>query len=208
MAMVAPRALFVSGNPDYEWLADESGHVASKAAHEVWKFLGVPDRFGFSIVANPTHCQLPESQRPEVGAFLDKFLLGDSTANTDISTSPYNSDVDRWIEWWGTGNPPDFTGSPEKEINRIDAVQNYPNPFVQTTTIEYSVEQSSHVELKIYNSLGQSIRTLVDDFKTDGKYLVKWDGKDNSGKDVPGGSYFYRIRIGEYTSVNKMICIN
>jgi hypothetical protein len=208
MAMVAPRALFVSGNPDYEWLADESGHVASKAAHEVWKFLGVPDRFGFSIVANPTHCQLPESQRPEVGAFLDKFLLGDSTANTDISTSPYNPDVDRWIEWWGTGNPPDFTGSPEKEINRIDAVQNYPNPFIQTTTIEYYLEQSSHVELKIYNSLGQLIRTLVDDFKTDGKYLVKWDGKDSYGKDMPGGSYFYRIRIGEYTSVNKMICIN
>jgi hypothetical protein len=207
MAMVAPRALFVTGNPSYEWLADESGHVASKAAHEVWKFLGVPDRFGFSIVSGHDHCSLPESQRPEVEAFLDKFLLGDSTANTDISTSPYNPDVDRWIEWWGTGDPPIFTGPSEKEINRIDLVQNYPNPFIQTITIEYSVEQSSHVELKIYNSLGQLIKMLVDDFKTNGKYSVKWDGKDDSGKEVPVGSYFYRIKIGEFTSVNKIICV-
>lgn len=99
MAMVAPRALLVTGNPDYEWLADESGYVASKAACKVWKALGVPDRFGFSIVAGHMHCQLPEVQRPEVSAFVDKFLLGDSTANTNISTSPYNTDLTPWITW-------------------------------------------------------------------------------------------------------------
>jgi len=99
MAMVAPRALFVTGNPNYEWLADESGHVASKAAHEVWKALGVPDRFGFSIVGGHDHCVLPESERPEVVAFVEKFLLGDTTANTDISTSPYNTDLSSWITW-------------------------------------------------------------------------------------------------------------
>ena len=99
MAMIAPRALLVTGNPDYEWLADESGHVASKAAHEVWKALGVPDRFGFSIVGGHTHCELPQSQRPEVRAFVNKFLLGDNKANTNIATSPYNPDFSRWITW-------------------------------------------------------------------------------------------------------------
>jgi len=99
MAMVAPRALFVLGNPDYVWLADESGYVGSKAAKEVWKALGVPDRFGFSIVGGHLHCQLPDIQRPEVIAFVEKFLLGDTTANTDISTSPYNTDLTPWITW-------------------------------------------------------------------------------------------------------------
>ena len=56
MAMVAPRALLVTGNPDYVWLADESGHVGSKAAKEVWNTLGVPDRFGYSIVSGHQHC--------------------------------------------------------------------------------------------------------------------------------------------------------
>ncbi|MBN2519081.1 MAG: T9SS type A sorting domain-containing protein [Bacteroidales bacterium] len=213
MAMIAPRSLFVTGNPSYEWLADESGHVASKAAHEVWKFLGVPDRFGFSILSGHDHCVVPNSQIPEIEAFVDKFLLGDTTANTDISTSPYNSDIDHWIEWWGTGEPPIYrdtsTTKPERISetmnDRIDLMQNYPNPFDQTTTIEYSVQKPSQVELKIYNSLGQLTKTLVDNFKTNGEYAVNWDGKDNSGNNVPLGNYFYRIKIGDYTSVKTMI---
>lgn len=99
MAMIAPRALFVLGNTDYEWMAEESGHVGCKAAHEVWKALGAPDRFGFSIVGGHPHCRLPDSQRPEVVAFVEKFLLGDTTANTNISTSPYNTDLSPWIRW-------------------------------------------------------------------------------------------------------------
>ncbi|MHC4521360.1 MAG: glucuronyl esterase domain-containing protein, partial [Planctomycetota bacterium] len=106
MAMVAPRALLVLGNPDYEWLAEESGYVSCRAAHEVWKAFGVPDRFGFSIVAGHPHCRLPAGQYPEVEAFVEKFLLGDMTANTVVSKSPYDYvDYARWFAWWGTGDP-------------------------------------------------------------------------------------------------------
>ena len=66
MALVAPRALLILGNPDYEWLAEESGYVSCRAAHEVWKNFGIGDRFGFSIVGGHGHCQLPDEQRPEV----------------------------------------------------------------------------------------------------------------------------------------------
>ena len=99
MAMVAPRALFILGNPDYEWLADESGYVSCMAAKKVWEAFGIADRFGFSIVADHPHCRLPDSQRPEVEAFVDKFLLGDMTVNTEIATTPYNTDLSRWITW-------------------------------------------------------------------------------------------------------------
>lgn len=106
MAMVAPRALLVLGNPDYEWLADESGYVSCKAAKRVWETFGIPDRFGYSIVAGHGHCQLPDVQRPEVIAFIEKFLLGNTSANTNVEVHPY-PDVDfaRWNNWWGTGNP-------------------------------------------------------------------------------------------------------
>jgi hypothetical protein len=99
MAMVAPRALLILGNPDYEWLADESGYVSCKAAQKVWNAFGVPDRFGFSIVAGHAHCRLPDSQKPEVIAFVEKFLLGNTTADTNISISPYNTDLSHWISW-------------------------------------------------------------------------------------------------------------
>ena len=103
MAMVAPRALLVLGNPDYEWLADESGYVSCRAAHEVWKKFGISDRFG-SIVAGHRHCQLPESQRPEVEAFVDKFLLGKMDANTSVTRHPFGQvEHEFWYDGWTKG---------------------------------------------------------------------------------------------------------
>lgn len=100
MAMVAPRALLVLGNPDYEWLAEESGFISSKAAKRVWETFGIEDRFGFSIVADHGHCMLPDVQRPEVEAFIDKFLMGDKTANTIVEIHPYSEEkVASWMDW-------------------------------------------------------------------------------------------------------------
>ncbi|MDD4486314.1 MAG: hypothetical protein PHG62_06285 [Proteiniphilum sp.] len=100
MAMIAPRALLVLGNPDYEWLADESGYVSCKAAQRVWESFGIADRFGFSIVADHGHCILPEVQQPEVEAFLDRFLLGDEHVDTQVETHPYPEvDFAKWVQW-------------------------------------------------------------------------------------------------------------
>lgn len=100
MAMIAPRALLCLGNPDYEWLADESGYVSCKAAKKIWETFGIADRFGFSIVPDHGHCMLPEVQQPEVEAFLDKFLLGNKTVNTNIEIHPYPEvDYRKWIQW-------------------------------------------------------------------------------------------------------------
>lgn len=106
IAMIAPRAFLMLGNPDMTWLAEESGYVSCKAAHKVWEAFGIGDRMGFSIVAGHGHCELPASQYPEVEAFVDKFLLGDTMANTNVAKNPYEYvDDSRWYEWWGSGNP-------------------------------------------------------------------------------------------------------
>jgi len=106
MAMVAPRALLVLGNTDYTWLAEESGYVSCRAAHEVWKNFGIEDRFGFSIVGGHGHCALPDTQRPEVEAFIDKFLLGIDHADTQVTRHPFeNVPYELWTAWWGTDEP-------------------------------------------------------------------------------------------------------
>ena len=74
-AMICPRALLLLGNPDYEWLADESILVSAQAAKKVWERFGIADRMDCSIVGGHPHCQLPESQWPLVQSFIDKFLL-------------------------------------------------------------------------------------------------------------------------------------
>ncbi|MGA9293137.1 MAG: T9SS type A sorting domain-containing protein [Ignavibacteriaceae bacterium] len=100
MAMCAPRALLVTANPDYIWLSNPSCDVCSRAAKEVYNTLGISDRFGFSVVGGHSHCAVPNSQIPEIEAFVDKFLLGKDTVNTDsISDSPYNIDLAPWITW-------------------------------------------------------------------------------------------------------------
>ena len=84
-AMVCPRALLLLGNPDYEWLSDPAMLVSAQAAKKVWEFFGIGDRMGWSIVGKHGHCQLPESQWPEVQAFIDRFLLGRDADTRNIS---------------------------------------------------------------------------------------------------------------------------
>ena len=92
--------------------------------------------------------------------------------------------------------------------------RNYPNPFNPSTTIPFSLKvQGSkfngpvHTTLKIYNILGQLVRTLVDEAKLPGKYNILWDGKDNSGKEVGSGIYFYQLRTKEYNTTRKMVLL-
>lgn len=99
-ALVAPRALLVFGNPDYEWLADEAGYVSCVAARKVWEAFGIADRMGYSFVDGHMHCMLPESQWPELEAFVDRFLLGKDVP-TEVTKAPMFTevDVDKWINW-------------------------------------------------------------------------------------------------------------
>jgi len=100
-ALVAPRALLVLGNTDYEWLAEPSNYVSCHAAHKVWETFGIGDRMGFSIQGGHMHCALPDSQRPEVEAFVDKFLLGKQDVNTSIMRANMFKDMDymKWMPW-------------------------------------------------------------------------------------------------------------
>lgn len=85
--------------------------------------------------------------------------------------------------------------------------QNYPNPFNPNTTIAFYLPVSEVVNLGIYNSLGQKVRNLTAQRFAAGVQQVQWDGKDNLGREVPGGIYFYRITAGEFQSARKMLLV-
>ncbi|KAF6752035.1 hypothetical protein DFP72DRAFT_462598 [Ephemerocybe angulata] len=102
-AMVAPRALFVIENTGMDWLGPRSVYGCMKTATKVFTALNYTDRLGFSQVGNHAHCQFPDSQRTELNAFFNKFLLGDLTANTAISRtdSPNENGYveSTWVNW-------------------------------------------------------------------------------------------------------------
>ena len=107
MAMIAPRALLVTGNTDFEWLANPSAYVSARAASVVWNTFGIGDRFGFYIDGGHNHCAVPAAQQPTMEAFVDKFLVGNTAVNTtNVNVNPYPTlNYQRWYQWWGTGNP-------------------------------------------------------------------------------------------------------
>jgi hypothetical protein len=79
--------------------------------------------------------------------------------------------------------------------------QNYPNPFNPSTIISYELPNAAVVSLKILNTLGQLVETLVDDEKSAGSYRVAWNA------NVPSGVYFYRLQAGGFVETKKMILL-
>ena len=78
--------------------------------------------------------------------------------------------------------------------------QNYPNPFNPTTNIAYTVDQAGVVELKLYNVMGQMVKTLVNDEKTPGDYFV-----DFNASDLASGVYFYKMTQHGQTVTRKLV---
>ncbi len=104
----------------------------------------------------------------------------------------------------------DQTTAVENEIiipEKFIVEQNYPNPFNPTTSIKFGLPQSSYVTIKIYNMLGQEVRTLLSSQMGAGIYNLIWDGKDNSGKSVTSGAYIYRVVSGKNVITKKMMLL-
>jgi hypothetical protein len=89
------------------------------------------------------------------------------------------------------------------------SLSNYPNPFNPETTIVFSIPSntSTSVKLDIYNIKGQKVKSLIDDIYQTGVYRVVWDSRDEYGRDVASGIYFYRLQTDEYTTTRKMLLL-
>lgn len=79
--------------------------------------------------------------------------------------------------------------------------QNFPNPFNPSTTIRYKVPISGHVKLTLFNTIGQFVDKLVDEYKNPGSYEVHWN------PSLPSGVYFYRLQSGAFSETKKLILL-
>ncbi len=90
----------------------------------------------------------------------------------------------------------------EQIIENFILYQNFPNPFNPVTSIKYDIPKDVFVSVKIYDLLGREIKTLVNEFKNAGSYLVSFNGTE-----FASGIYFYRIQAGDFVQVKKMALI-
>ena len=90
--------------------------------------------------------------------------------------------------------------------------QNYPNPFNPSTRITFTLAAQSNVTLRVFNVLGQEIATLQSGAMTAGTHDAIWSGKDNAGRSVASGVYFYRLNATSingqtFNSIRKMVLL-
>ena len=114
----------------------------------------------------------------------------------------------------------DFNGQFEySEIIEIDInipaeyslEQNYPNPFNPSTTINYSIKENGLVTLKVFDILGNEVKTLVNEVQEPGKYAIKFGSHSgesvNDGRNLASGIYFYTLQAGDFVSTKKMVLL-
>ena len=107
-----------------------------------------------------------------------------------------------------TGNAFDATTGIESDVVPVftnNLSKNYPNPFNPETNISFSLEEDGFVNLNVYNTRGQLVKTVISENMQEGVHFTSWNGKDNNNKSVSSGIYFYKMDSKNYSSVRKMI---
>ena len=144
-----------------------------------------------------TGVQLFELYMREPSFRVDKILLTTNEEyipDAEDTMGPPETLVDTAVE--SDAAPFEFT-----------LAQNYPNPFNPTTTIEFAIPQRSSVNIEIYSTMGQKVKTLLSETKQKGYHSITWNATDDNGSPVPAGIYYYSIKVDDYQQVRKMVFI-
>jgi flagellar hook assembly protein FlgD len=84
-------------------------------------------------------------------------------------------------------------------------MQNSPNPFNPSTRIDFAVDLPGQVSVRVFNTRGELVRTISDQWYPQGMHTVSWDGKTQSGGRAPSGIYYIKAKSGESTDVIKAV---
>ncbi len=153
-----------------------------------------------AIRINPTYIQATNSATGSQYSYTDEEV----EMNTNYYYWLQSTEIDGFVEIYGpvsvkiSGQSEDI----EPVIPTSELKENYPNPFNPETTFEFFVKEGERGEFSIFNLKGQVIITKF--FET-GQHQYVWNGRDNLGKKVASGSYFYKLKTDSYQAVKKMI---
>lgn len=155
-----------------------------------------------SIATTPDFQSTPfaPGEMREVSAHIFP-LVNPGTANIQIQLGTFDNPNQRFTFDFTAIVQPTSVGNQNGSLAAdyyLD--QNYPNPFNPSTQINYGLKESGFVTLKVYNILGNEVKTLVNGFRSAGNHTVNFDASDLSS-----GVYFYRLTTDNFTQIQKMI---
>ena len=173
------------------WYRADNGGKKGKNTPGAWVYGQATDpndfdRKGYAWLRDTLNCTYPTSASIYTGG-TGSYPVGDLN--------------------WFAARKTAWLANPPSAVETIDAVpttfslsQNYPNPFNPSTTFEFSVSKSSHVVLEVFNILGQSVATLVDEAMIPGTYRM-----DFNASHLSSGVYLYRLKAGDFVQTKRMV---
>jgi hypothetical protein len=129
---------------------------------------------------------------------------GDGVADLALGAERFQSNTGRTYVFFGCNEASDATPT---MLPTLTLRQNYPNPFNPSTTISYSLPNSSRVRLVIYDVDGRRIATLLDKQQSAGDHIAQWDGRSANGTEVASGVYFCHLATNESSASMKIVLL-
>ena len=130
-------------------------------------------------------------------------VIGNHNSSTHVELISYRINAEDPQQ--GTATVVISSGQGEALPTEYALLNNFPNPFNPETSIKFQLPQQDHVVIKIFNMIGQEVRTLIDEDKAPGTYQIKWDGKDDWGNIAPSGNYVYRMQTKRFNDSRRMV---
>jgi hypothetical protein len=183
----------------FAYNVNSSGKVISEI-FERWKdstwAVSSKSLFGYDAYGNTTHVENYDWQDSTWVPCLNEIIISFNNGQDELWYVGTNADVEYAAF--------SVTGIEEKQlqVSEYNLAQNYPNPFNPATRISYSLPKESFVTLKVYNSLGEEITTLVNESKPAGRYTTEFNGSNLSS-----GVYIYRIQAGTFSNTKKLLLL-
>lgn len=195
----APAGSQINGSADVSYSDIEGGFTGTGNINQNPEFIAGSE---FYLLAETSPCKDAGNPGAQYNDVEDPQNLGYAlwpalgTLSNDIGH--FGGPVSLWgYRGWPLPVEEDQIDGVPTEYN---LAQNYPNPFNPSTTIRYSIPQTSRVVIKVYDILGNEIALLIDEEKTVGTYELTWNAAS-----MPSGVYFYQLRVGDYVNTKKMV---
>jgi FlgD Ig-like domain len=150
-----------------------------------------------------------QDNSPCIGAGIDEITVNGTTYYTpqfDFEGNPRPSPEGSMPDMGAYENP---FGQPQVSLDNFEFpkqknnLTNFPNPFNPTTTIQFSLQTNSKINLSIYNIKGQRIKTLIHNAFAKGSHSIIWNGNDENDKPVSSGIYYYKLNVNGKTKAIK-----
>ena len=177
-----------------------------------WKFSSIifypiqaePDTLRWNVVSlNPVEFN---DAIPPNGFPMEVYRYVFSVNGNLVESSYYSNDFPMRVETYNWDN----VVSNEDEVipvSTLNQIQNYPNPFKNSTTIKYNLQKAGHASIKIYNTKGQLVKTLADNLRKAGENTEIWNGDSDNHEQLSSGVYFIRLQAGHETKTSKVLYI-